>query len=198
MIKNLVIQALVIFFIIMAIDYLQNMFDFMKKIPSKIFLILALIFYIGMSKLLKIQENFEGEEQIEEVNMAEMEEEPAMEEESTMEEEPAMEEESTMEEEPAMEEKPKTNTELSAEIPNQMEEKPEEKVSEEIEKSEEEINQLTKKEAEPKEDLKKIQDKYIIMPVESWIKNDINLMKEKQTAESCSCPTVLDGSFASY
>ena len=93
------------------------------------------------------------------------------------------------------EERPKTNIELSSEIPNQMEDK-----SGEMEKQEqkEENNTLINKENKPKEDLKKIQDKYIIMPVESWIKNDINLMNEKQTAESCSCPTVLDGSFASY
>lgn len=177
-IKKLLIQSLSIFFIIMSIDYLMNLHPFMKKIPLKLYFIISIVFYIILQSLLKIQENFEND--VEEVNMNEMEE------------------ESPMMDEP-IEEKPKTNAELSSEIPNQMEERvtieAKEQQQEQIQEAE---NVLVEKEKEPKEDLKKIQDKYIIMPVESWIKNDINLMKEKQLSESCSCPTVLDGSFASY
>lgn len=188
-IKKLLIQSLSIFFIIMSIDYLMNLHPFMKKIPLKLYFIISIVFYIILQSLLKIQENFEND--VEEVNMNEMEEESPMMDEPVMEESPMMDE--------PIEEKPKTNAELSSEIPNQMEERvtieAKEQQQEQIQEAE---NVLVEKEKEPKEDLKKIQDKYIIMPVESWIKNDINLMKEKQLSESCSCPTVLDGSFASY
>ena len=107
-------------------------------------------------------------------------------------------------------EKPKTNVELSPMIKSSLEEKNDVEVETEMENDvevetemENDVkvsykNMLKDDKKIKKEDLKEIQDKYIIMPIESWISNDISLMQKKQVGESCSCPTLLEGNYMNY
>ena len=97
-------------------------------------------------------------------------------------------------------EKPKTNVELSPMIKSSLEEKNDVEVETEMENDVKVSykNMLKDDKKIKKEDLKEIQDKYIIMPIESWISNDISLMQKKQVGESCSCPTLLEGNYMNY
>ena len=113
------------------------------------------------------------EDIVEEISM----EEPSME--SPQMEEPSM--ESPQMEEPSMESP-------QMEEPSMEEPSMESSVSEESQKPKEssEITPYTS------EELKKLQSKYTIMPVESWIKNEISLMSKSQqeASKSCMCPTL--------
>jgi len=98
-------------------------------------------------------------------------------------EEQAQQEEQVQEEQ--VQEEPQQE-EQAQEEPQQEEPQQEEQPQQEQAKEEE------KDEIKPysSEELQKLQAKYTIMPVESWIKNEINLMKKSQEKESCSCPTL--------
>jgi len=100
-------------------------------------------------------------------------------------EEPAQEE--PAQEEPAQEEQ--VQEEQVQEEQVQEEQVQEEQVQEE---PKEEPKEEDKDEIKPysSEELQKLQKKYTIMPVESWIKNEINLMKKSQETKSCACPTL--------
>jgi len=123
-------------------------------------------------------------------------------------------------EEQLPEEYPEQEEQLPEEYPEQEEQLPEEypdqeqspEISEEIIEEiieEDELNtlpeehpkqeeQIQEEESEIKpydsEELQKLQKKYTLMPVESWIKNEISLMQDSQKTESCSCPTLSRGS----
>ena len=88
--------------------------------------------------------------------------------------------EPSKEESPDQEESPEISEEIIEEISEEDESQPEEQ----------------KDEIKPysSERLQELQKKYTIMPVESWIKNEINLMKKSQEKESCACPTLSRGS----
>ena len=123
-------------------------------------------------------------------------------------------EEESQEESPDQEESPEISEEIIEEISEEDESKQEEEQQQEEEPRQEEPQQeepqqeepQQKEEEKPKEEdkdeikpysserLQELQKKYTIMPVESWIKNEINLMKKSQEKESCACPTLSRGS----
>ena len=97
-------------------------------------------------------------------------------------------EDESAQEEPAQEEP-------AQEEPAQEEQVQEEQVQEEQvqEEPKEEPKEEDKDEIKPysSEELQKLQKKYTIMPVDSWIKNEISLMQESQKKnQSCACPTL--------
>ena len=143
--------------------------------------LIALLSFIVINKLLKKTEGFEDES-----------------------------EEKPKEESPDQEESPEIVEEIIEEIVEESEEESEEEESEEPKQEEseepkqEELEEPKQEESEePKqeeikpydsEELQKLQKKYTIMPVESWIKNEISLMNDSQKTTSCSCPTLSRGS----
>jgi outer membrane biosynthesis protein TonB len=169
--------------------------------------LLAVLSGLVLNSFFKRVEGFEGEEEptMEEPAMEEPAmEEPAMEEPAM--EEPAMEEPS--QESPDQENEPEMVEEIVEEIsdepaqeePSQespaMEEPAQESPAmEEPAQEEPTQEEPAQEESEIKpyssEELKKLQSKYTIMPVESWIKNEISLMqKSQQKNQSCACPTL--------
>ena len=130
--------------------------------------LIVVLSYLAINKLLKKVEGFEDGESSE----MESEEEPEMESEE-QEDSPSMTEDiiDEISEEPQME--------------SSVSEEPQ--IKEIVLKDEtSEITPYTS------EEMKKLQSKYTIMPVESWIKNEINLMSKSQEEgnKSCSCPTL--------
>jgi chemotaxis protein histidine kinase CheA len=175
--------------------------------------LIVILSCLVLNKLLKRVEGFEdGEEepQMEEPSMESPQmEEPSME--SPQMEEPSMEspdqedspsmtedviEEISMEEpqseEPQMEEP--QSEEPQSEEPQMEEPQMEEPQMEEPQAKEPQAKEEEESEIKPysSEELKKLQSKYTIMPVESWIKNEISLMNESQKEgnKSCACPTL--------
>ena len=154
--------------------------------------LLASLSFIIINKLLKKAEGFEDSELEEQLK----EESPGQEnspeiveeiiEEIVQGEEPPQKEESKQEE-PQQEEESKQEEEPQQEEPQQEEPQQEEPQQEE-ESKQEEIKPYSS------EELQKLQKKYTIMPVESWIKNEISVMQDLQKTESCSCPTLSRGS----
>ena len=127
--------------------------------------LIALLSFIVINKLLKKTEGFEDES-----------------------------EEKPKEESPDQEESPEIVEEIIEEIVEESEEESEEEESEEPKQEESEEPKQEEIKPYDSEELQKLQKKYTIMPVESWIKNEISLMNDSQKTTSCSCPTLSRGS----
>ncbi len=142
--------------------------------------LLASLSFIVINKLLKKTEGFEdeSEEQAKE-DSPDQENSPEIAEEII--------EEIVQESEPESEEESEPESEEESEP--ESEEEPKESKQEE---SKQEDAKIKQEEIKPydSEELQKLQKKYTIMPVESWIKNEISLMNDSQKTESCSCPTL--------
>jgi len=165
--------------------------------------LLASLSCIVLNKLIKKTgiegfEDGESEEQAQEES-PDQEESPEIVEEITEEisvEDESQSEEEPVQEEPVQEEQAQEEQEEQAqEEPVQEEpvqEEPVQEVQEEPVQEEEKSKEEDKDEIKPysSEELQKLQKKYTIMPVESWIKNEINLMKKSQETKSCACPTL--------
>ena len=159
--------------------------------------LIVVLSYLAINKLLKKVEGFEdGEssemESEEEPEMESEEQEPEMESEE-QEDSPSMTEDiiDEISEEPQMEssvsEEPQMESSVSEEPQMESSVSEEPQIKEIVLKDEtSEITPYTS------EEMKKLQSKYTIMPVESWIKNEINLMSKSQEEgnKSCSCPTL--------
>ena len=164
--------------------------------------LIAILSIVVMNKLVKKVEGFEDGEDMPLMESPEMEE-PSMDE--PLMEMPSMESpemETQPMESPEQENSPSMTEdiveEISMEEPSmespQMEEPSMEEPSMESSVSEESQKPKESSEITPytSEELKKLQSKYTIMPVESWIKNEISLMSKSQqeASKSCMCPTL--------
>jgi len=164
--------------------------------------LLAVLSGLVLNSFFKRVEGFEGEEEpaMEEPAMEEPAmEEPAMEEPSQespdQENEPEMVEEIVEEisDEPAQEEPSQESAQESPAMPAMEESAQESPAMPAMEEPAQEEPAQEESEIKPysSEELKKLQSKYTIMPVESWIKNEISLMKESQQKnQACACPTL--------
>ena len=148
---------------------------------------LAILSCLVLNRFFKKIEGFEDEEHDEEqseIDEQDQEEQPDIDEEIQdiieIEEEPTAEQvEEEQVEEPAQEE--------------QAQEEPAQEEPAQEEPAEEEPAQEEETEIKPysSDELQKLQKKYTIMPVDSWIKNEISLMQESQKKnQSCACPTL--------
>jgi len=182
-----VLLKFLIFGFLVSIHNSLNNFEFYKRINNVYLIIGFLLFYILIDFILKVKENFENEKPKKNTELSPMIK-------SQIEEKP------NKEEEQKQAEKEPERIEITAE--DLKEQKPEIKEmtldEQEIKaeklpaKEDPDMDKLVEKPNKKLEDLQEIQKNYVIMPVESWIDNDITLMQKKQVGESCSCPTIMD------
>jgi outer membrane biosynthesis protein TonB len=158
--------------------------------------LLAALSCLVLNRFFKRIEGFEGEEESSYMDDEEYDDESPMEEPSQeepvqespdQENEPEMVEEIVEEisDEPVQEEPAQEEPAVEPAQEPAQEEPAQEPAQEEPAQEESEIKPYSS------EELKELQSKYTIMPVESWIKNEISLMqKSQQKNQSCACPTL--------
>jgi len=182
-----VLLKFLIFGFLVSIHNSLNNFEFYKRINNVYLIVGFILFYILIENILKIKENFENKKPKTNTELSPMIK-------SQIEEKP------NKEEEQKQAEKEPERIEITAE--DLKEQKPEIKEmtldEQEIKaeklpaKEDPDMDKLVEKPNKKLEDLQEVQKNYVIMPVESWIDNDITLMQKKQVGESCSCPTIMD------
>jgi len=183
---------LIINILIFALCYfIFEKYNFQYSLENGLIIILS---YLVFNNLLKKTEGFENDttdEQLE-VETLNQEDSPTIVgdiiEEITISEEQSSEE--LQEEQSSEEPQEEPQEEQSSEEPQeeQSSEEPQEEQSSEEYKPIEEIEIVPYS----SDELQKLQKKYTIMPVETWIKNEISLMSKSQQEESksCMCPTL--------
>ena len=174
---------LIINILIFALCYfIFEKYNFQYSLENGLIIILS---YLVFNNLLKKTEGFENDttdEQLE-VETLNQEDSPTIVgdiiEEITISEEQSSEE--LQEEQSSEEPQEEPQEEQSSEEPQE-------------EQSSEEYKPIEEIEIVPysSDELQKLQKKYTIMPVETWIKNEISLMSKSQQEESksCMCPTL--------
>jgi len=177
-ISDILKKMLIVNFLLTLFDVIKNI-NLLSKININIIIIVIILLYILIDTLLlkKNKEKFDNEKPKTNVELSPMIK-------SSLEEKNDVEVETEMENDVEVETEMENDVEVETEMENDV------KVSYK--------NMLKDDKKIKKEDLKEIQDKYIIMPIESWISNDISLMQKKQVGESCSCPTLLEGNYMNY
>jgi len=192
-IRFILLKSLILGFLVSIHNTLNN-FEFYKRINNVYLIVGFILFYILIEYILKIKENFENKKPKTNTELSPMIK-------SQIEEKPNKEEEQKeANEEPERIEI--TAEDLKEEKPEIKVTKPEDremtldeqkiKVQELPAKEDPDMDKLVEKPNKKLEDLQEVQKNYVIMPVESWIDNDITLMQKKQVGESCSCPTIMD------